>query len=54
MIEINSSVNLAIRSARVSAKPMADDVFNAVASVCPDKIIHLGGTPDFNGETVDF
>ncbi len=54
MIEINSPVNLAISSACVSAKPMANGVVNAVASVCPNKVIHLGGSPDFDGEIVDF
>ena len=54
MIEINSPPHLTIGPAYASAKPRANGAVYAVASVCPDKIVHFGGSPDFNGETVDF
>ena len=54
IIEINSPPHLAIGPAYASAQPRANGAVYAVASVCPDKIVHFRGSPDFNGETVDF
>ncbi len=54
MNEINSPPYLAISPAYSSAKLMASGAVCAVASVCSDQIVHLGGSPDFDGKTVDF